>query len=304
MATTTYFGWETPDDTDLVKDGAAAIRTLGSAIDTSMSQLEGGTTGQVLSKTSATDMAVTWTNGGDITEVTAGTGISGGGSSGAVTVTNSMATAITTAGDLIKGTGSGTFNRLGIGTTGQILTVASGAPSWATASAPADSFSVIGTGTTTSGTSVTVSGISGMNSLMILFKGISGGSASMSFSVRINGDTGLNYNHFGALNIPAASYSPNNFSAITTNNDDRIYCLSLSTNATSTASGYMIINGCNSAGVKTYNFASGSDDGGGNANDTYSAGGYWNNTAVVTSINLTSVGGSFDAGSFVVLGSA
>lgn len=69
---------------------------------------------------------------GDITGVTAGTGISGGGTSGTVTVTNSMATAITTAGDLIKGTGSGTFDRLGIGSTGQVLTVAAGAPSWAT----------------------------------------------------------------------------------------------------------------------------------------------------------------------------
>jgi hypothetical protein len=35
MATTTNYGWTTPDDTDLVKDGAAAIRTLGSSIDTS-----------------------------------------------------------------------------------------------------------------------------------------------------------------------------------------------------------------------------------------------------------------------------
>lgn len=61
MATTTAFGWETPDDTDLVKDGAAAIRTLGSSIDTSMSELKGGTTGQLLSKTSATDMDFTWT---------------------------------------------------------------------------------------------------------------------------------------------------------------------------------------------------------------------------------------------------
>jgi len=71
---------------------------------------------------------------GDITGVTAGTGISGGGTSGTVTVTNSMATAITTAGDLIKGTGSGTFDRLGIGSTGQVLTVSGGAPVWATPS--------------------------------------------------------------------------------------------------------------------------------------------------------------------------
>jgi hypothetical protein len=88
MANTTYFGWETPDDTDLVKDGAAAIRTLGQAIDTSMQDLEGGTTGQILSKNSNTDMDFVWiTNDvGDITAVTAGTGISGGGTSGAVTV--------------------------------------------------------------------------------------------------------------------------------------------------------------------------------------------------------------------------
>ena len=64
MATTTNFGWVTPDDTSLVKDGAAAIRTLGQAIDTSMMDLEGGTTGQVLSKASNTDMDFTWVAAG------------------------------------------------------------------------------------------------------------------------------------------------------------------------------------------------------------------------------------------------
>lgn len=59
---------------------------------------------------------------GDITAVTAGTGISGGGTSGAVTITNSMATEITASGDIIVGTGSGTFDNLPIGTTGQVLT--------------------------------------------------------------------------------------------------------------------------------------------------------------------------------------
>jgi hypothetical protein len=61
MATTTNFGWTTPDDTDLVKDGAAAIRTLAGNIDTSLVDLKGGTTGQVLSKASGTDLDFTFT---------------------------------------------------------------------------------------------------------------------------------------------------------------------------------------------------------------------------------------------------
>jgi hypothetical protein len=60
VATTTNFGWTTPDNTGYVKDGALAIRTLGSAIDTSLVDLKGGTTGQVLKKTSGTDMDFEW----------------------------------------------------------------------------------------------------------------------------------------------------------------------------------------------------------------------------------------------------
>jgi hypothetical protein len=60
MATTTNFGWETPDDTDLVKDGAAAIRTALGGVDTSFVDLKGGTTGQLLAKASGTDLDFTW----------------------------------------------------------------------------------------------------------------------------------------------------------------------------------------------------------------------------------------------------
>lgn len=58
--TTTNFGWTVPQSTDLVKDGATAISTLGSGIDTSLVGLKGGTTGQYLTKTSGTDLAYTW----------------------------------------------------------------------------------------------------------------------------------------------------------------------------------------------------------------------------------------------------
>ena len=61
MATTTpLFGWSVPTSSDLVKNGATAIETLGDSIDASMGELLGGTTGQVLSKTSNTSMDFTW----------------------------------------------------------------------------------------------------------------------------------------------------------------------------------------------------------------------------------------------------
>ncbi len=89
MATTTpNFGWPVPTSTDLVKDGATAIEALGDSIDASLVDLKGGTTGQVLSKTSNTDMDFTWVTdpGGDITNVSVTSPITGGGSSGSVTV--------------------------------------------------------------------------------------------------------------------------------------------------------------------------------------------------------------------------
>jgi hypothetical protein len=112
MANTANFGWETPDDTDLVKDGAAAMRTLGSAIDTSMMDLKGGTSGQNLRKNSNTDMDFTWA--GDATN-----------------------TVIDAEGDLLVGDSADTLQRLAIGTTGQVLTAdttVDGKIKWATLS--------------------------------------------------------------------------------------------------------------------------------------------------------------------------
>ena len=116
MATTTpNFGWPVPTSTDLVKDGATAIESLGDSIDASLLDLKGGTSGQVLSKNSNTDMDFTWVTSDDA---------------------NAIQNAIVDAkGDLIAATAADTPARLAVGTNGQILTADSTAATgikWAT----------------------------------------------------------------------------------------------------------------------------------------------------------------------------
>jgi hypothetical protein len=98
---------------------------------------------------------------GDIEGVTAGIGISGGGTSGTVTVTNSMATAIDAKGDLIAGTAADTFDRLAVGTNGQTLVADSTASTglkWATPASGSALTLITPTSTANSGGTVTTSG--------------------------------------------------------------------------------------------------------------------------------------------------
>lgn len=133
MANTTNFGWETPDDTDLVKDGAAAMRTLGNSIDASFVDLKGGTTGQVLSKNSNTDLDFAWVAQDD---------------------SNAIQNALlTTTGDTIYASSASTPARLGIGSTGQVLTVSGGVPTWATPASGGKVLQVV-YGSTTSSTTI------------------------------------------------------------------------------------------------------------------------------------------------------
>jgi hypothetical protein len=97
MATTTpNFGWPVPTSTDLVKDGATAIEGLGDAIDASLLDLKGGTTGQVLSKASATNMDFSWITpasggGGKVLQVVTATTTTGT----TTTATTPQATSVT-----------------------------------------------------------------------------------------------------------------------------------------------------------------------------------------------------------------
>lgn len=108
---TSNFGWQMPEPTDLVTNLPADFEVFGQAVDTDFVDLLGGTTGQVLSKTSNTDLDFTW-----------------------VAAAAGMTNPLTTTGDTIYSSSGTTPARLGIGSAGQVLTVTSGIPSWATPS--------------------------------------------------------------------------------------------------------------------------------------------------------------------------
>jgi hypothetical protein len=107
MATTTpNFGWPVPTSTDLVKDGATAIEALGDGIDTSLVDLKGGTTGQVLAKATSADMDFAWVAQDD---------------------SNAIQNSIVDAkGDLISATANDTPARLAVGTDYAFLQADSG----------------------------------------------------------------------------------------------------------------------------------------------------------------------------------
>jgi len=121
---------------------------------------------------------------GDIEGVTAGTGISGGGTSGTVTITNSMATAIDAKGDLVAGTGSDAFSRLGVGANNTVLTADSAEATglkWAT---PAGGGGITLLSTTSlSGTATTISSIDQTyQTLYVLITGVTNSTNDADFN--------------------------------------------------------------------------------------------------------------------------
>lgn len=155
MATTTNYGWTTPDDTALVKDGAAAIRTLGSSVDTTTKALNPSTTLGDIEYRSST---------------------------------------------------ANTNTRLGIGTTGQVLTVSGGVPSWATPAVGGNlTWSLIST-TSLTGSSVSLTGLT-LNNYFLWLHNYNGTSSGQDLRITINNSTtAANYDQLNIYGTQAQSY--------------------------------------------------------------------------------------------------
>ena len=205
---TSNFGWQMPTPTDLVTDLPADFEVFGQAVDTSMADLRGGTTGQILSKTTNADMDFTWiaNDQGDITNIAVTSPITGGGSSGSVTIGVSAAStaaagvvqlsdSTSTTSSVLASTPTATKSaydladaaiaksvvttagdiiyrnatvpvRLGIGTAGQVLKVNSGATAPEWGTATSGGWTLEST-TSLSGSSVSISVPTGYKSIEI-----------------------------------------------------------------------------------------------------------------------------------------
>lgn len=282
MATTTpNFGWSVPTSTDLVKDGATAIETLGDAIDASLVDLKGGTTGQVLAKASGTDMDFTWS--------TDATGI--------------PATIFDAKGDIIAASAADTAARLAVGTNGQVLKANSATATgleWGSASAT-KSFAQLGTASLSS-TITTISGLSGYDDFLVMIDGARLTSGNGDLRWRFNGNTGSVYTQAGDNYVGSATYATN--SNGNTNRFASTACDVGTANSTTGGSvvASLTIRGGNSAGLKVLSGNSGNVDGGGSGSNNRNWKGFFNDTNVISSISLVTLSSTFTAGTITVYG--
>ncbi len=241
MPTTTNYSWTTPADTDLVKDGASAIRTLGSAIDTTTKNLNPSTTLGDIEYRSST---------------------------------------------------ANTNTRLAIGSTGQVLTVAGGVPSWAT---PASGGMTLISTTSLTGASTTIGSIPGTyNSLFLLIYGVTNATADSYFILTPNNSAGGNVYQDGVSGIVDSAYGNTYFNlggfgfALSRTSADNCFGLNIYNYASST--NYKVVQG-NSVFVAT-----------GATKKAFSYGGGWADNTAITSLVLSNFGGNLSTGTALLYG--
>lgn len=278
---TSNFGWQMPTSTDLVTDLPADFEVFGQAVDTSLADLKGGTTGQVLAKASNTNMDFTWTAIDPLVILDA-------------------------KGDLITATAADTPARLAVGTNNQVLTADSSTATglkWALPSA-AKSFSLLSTTTLTGAATVTISGLSGYDVLHVVILSASATNLGNNFQMRINTDSGNNYIYGHGAIRASASYSAAIVERNAQNGVSQFAISNFSDNAASNYAGAIQIYGANTSGIKPVQYAGAADDQGSNGQRAVFGGGVYTGTSVVSSISFLTQASNFDGGTVLVYGAA
>jgi len=284
--------------------GTATVTTSGSLV---LAQNQGGKLYFTSASAAIFFQFATPASSGDIEGVTAGVGISGGGTSGTVTITNSMATTIDAKGDLIAGTGADTFSKLTIGADATVLTADSAEATgmkWAAPSGGGQSYSLISTTNTNSGSTVTVSSLSSYKNIIMVFNNVSCDTNNNYHYVKINGSsTALDYKQvFTTISTPStygtailsgsSGFNSGNSSGIT---------VSYNGSATSTTlSGYFMIENAQNTGVKSCFYVS---KAGAATNAESYTGMAMFGGAAVSSISIQIGSGAFQSGSLLLYGS-
>lgn len=209
MATSPNYNWPEPDNTDLVKNGALAIRTLGNAIDTTMATMVPKSIvdakGDLIAGTAAdTTARLAVGNNGEtlVADSSTATGLKW-----APFPASGMTNPMTTTGDTIYSSSGSTPARLPIGSTGNVLTVAGGVPTWA-APAASGGYTLIATATPSGATGVSFTSISSSyKSLRVVFNAYHTATDRYWF-FRLNNDAGSNY-FMNGIDATSGSYGTN-----------------------------------------------------------------------------------------------
>jgi hypothetical protein len=217
----------------------------------------------------------------------------------------SATTVVTTKGDLLGF--NTTAARLGVGSNGTVLTADSAEATGLKWAAPAGgtNYTLLNAGGTalTGAQTVTVSGISGADKILVYVDSASSASTAQ-ITLRFNGDTGSNYAFFGADIQPPTTYATDFITqnATTSNTNFRLGIMSAANDVVGAG---VVITGCNSSGIKSIQSIG--------AVTAASAGtsprhcfynGYYTGSSAITSVSVFSSSGNLDAGTVYIYTSA
>ena len=227
-----------------------------------------------------------------------------------VPLTNAISNGQFTAkGALLSATAASTPGVLAVGANDTVLTADSTTSTglkWATPSAAAASFSLLNAGGTalSGASSRTISGISGQGTLMVIVENASCAGAGGNVRMRLNGDTGSNYfNSTVVIDLPS-TYGVANFYGNNGLVDEWQYIGGLMVDAAETSIASVIINGCNSSGIKIMQSVGAPNSDASANRAVYIGQGQYRGTSTISSVTVSSSSGNFDGGTVYVYGSA